>query len=576
MFSLKRLRAFLRRCHLLSPRPEPVAKAVVQLQPLEQIQTGLRVRHANPISPTSATLGVNSPPQDPPRFLAPPVVNTCATAGSSTAPRHVTTVTGSSFRNGAEAHTASQIAYNDHTYRFAKVLGSGSFGVVKLAFEHKKPVAVKIINRTQYYLDGIPLATGLDPHCGYMSDIQREFDALEVTTSSRSPFLPTVEASFQDHQFVYMVMTYYPMTLSDRLEELTANNEAMAAPELKLKFAELILALEALHQHGCSHFDIKPVNIMISQSGHMVLVDFGIAECGSGIFVTEGGPNGTPGYIAPEAHPVEQSGRTHYSAFTADIYSMGVVFLQMYLAPVDSNDVFFGSGYNIVMGVRDSAHVNHYAADLIQAMMEPEPDRRIPIGRMKNHGFFDDLDWARVLSLSYNPYYVPSVNLKLLSERTVTTVPHKSTAVQLPVPPSGARRTPVVPLPAAQNPTPRPSPLTSISVLSGTQQLSRAGQKATTPAPTQAGGRASMTNKGQSPSQLRKQLAAMQLKQREQPLYPVRPRQQPTPLLFPELVLPKQRQPAVKGREEQGGRDAQATQIVARRRKMSVNRIIPV
>ncbi len=76
---------------------------------------------------------------------------------------------------------------------------------------------------------------------------------------------------------------------------------------------------------------------MISQSGHMVLVDFGIAELGSGIYETEGGPNGTPGYIAPEAHPVEQSGRTHYSAYTADIYSMGVVFLQMYLAPVDSN-----------------------------------------------------------------------------------------------------------------------------------------------------------------------------------------------------------------------------------------------
>ncbi len=61
------------------------------------------------------------------------------------------------------------------------------------------------------------------------------------------------------------------------------------------------------------------------------------------------------------------------------------------------------------MGVRDSAYVNHNAADLIQAvctlscsaasislmlflqMMEPEPDRRIPIGRMKNHRFFADL-----------------------------------------------------------------------------------------------------------------------------------------------------------------------------------------
>ncbi len=224
MVSFKRLRAFLRRCHLLSPSPEPAPKAVVQLQPLEQIQTGLRVRHAevpNPISATtSTTLDVNTTAQYPSHFLAPPVVNTCATAGSSTAPRHVITDSRSSVRNGAEVHTDSQVMYNDRTYRFAKVLGSGSFGVVKLAFEHKKPVAVKIINRTQYFLDGIPLATGLDSHCGFMSDIRREFDALEVTTSSRSPFLPTVEACFQDYQFVYMVMVKRAHLLGCRRTDL--------------------------------------------------------------------------------------------------------------------------------------------------------------------------------------------------------------------------------------------------------------------------------------------------------------------------------------------------------------------
>lgn len=41
------------------------------------------------------------------------------------------------------------------------------------------------------------------------------------------------------------------MTLSDRLQELTTNNEAMAARELKLKFAELVCHLIPIHRAHC-------------------------------------------------------------------------------------------------------------------------------------------------------------------------------------------------------------------------------------------------------------------------------------------------------------------------------------
>jgi len=49
---------------------------------------------------------------------------------------------------------------------------------------------------------------------------------------------------------------------------------------VKFYFAELILALESLHNLDIIHRDLKPGNIMISRNGHIKLTDFGLSEKG--------------------------------------------------------------------------------------------------------------------------------------------------------------------------------------------------------------------------------------------------------------------------------------------------------
>ncbi|KAK0455254.1 kinase-like domain-containing protein [Desarmillaria tabescens] len=305
----------------------------------------------------------------------------------------------SHFRHGIKCH--------GHNYRFSRVLGRGSHGVVRLAYDGSKdrPVAIKIVDRTRLLIDGVPVAKG-EKEDGYISDICRERDALRLAGATGSPFLPTLLSFFQDLQYFYLVMPRYYISLSHRLEELTDSNQVMNMTELRHHAAEIVLAVEALHHYGCFHCDIKPENLMFTEQGHLVLVDFSLSEIGSGVL--EAGGRGTPGYIPPEA----LDGRSYYSGHAANIYAMGVVFLQMYLCPRRNYDIFNDKG-DITMSVWATWHRNEEVAEgLIQELMEKNPDVRLPMRIIKAHPFFyPGLDWHKVQMMEYESPYVPTRTL---------------------------------------------------------------------------------------------------------------------------------------------------------------------
>jgi WD40 repeat protein len=90
--------------------------------------------------------------------------------------------------------------------------------------------------------------------------------------------------------------------------------------------AQFLAGLDAIHRAGLVHRDIKPENLMITRTGRVVVMDFGIAK---GLAAGRSGTTvaGTPAYMSPE------QARGEGVDARADVFSAGVVLAEM-LAPV--------------------------------------------------------------------------------------------------------------------------------------------------------------------------------------------------------------------------------------------------
>ncbi|MGE0450356.1 MAG: serine/threonine-protein kinase [Vicinamibacterales bacterium] len=115
-----------------------------------------------------------------------------------------------------------------------------------------------------------------------------------------------------------------PFIAMERLHGLVLDAHLKAHPDLSLAervslIDQLYAGLEAAHEHGAVHRDIKPGNILVDPSGVLKILDFGLARVGASTLTASGVIVGSPGYMSPEQ--VEGRRADHRS----DIFSAGAV-----------------------------------------------------------------------------------------------------------------------------------------------------------------------------------------------------------------------------------------------------------
>ncbi|XP_038896154.1 serine/threonine-protein kinase 38-like isoform X2 [Benincasa hispida] len=142
------------------------------------------------------------------------------------------------------------------------IIGKGAFGEVRVCREKTtgQVYAMKKLKKSEM------LRRGQVEHVRAERNLLAEVD---------SNCIVKLYCSFQDDEFLYLIMEYLPggdmMTLLMRKDTLTED-------EARFYVGEIVLAIESIHKHNYIHRDIKPDNLLLDKFGHLRLSDFGLCK----------------------------------------------------------------------------------------------------------------------------------------------------------------------------------------------------------------------------------------------------------------------------------------------------------
>jgi len=194
--------------------------------------------------------------------------------------------------------------FADHTlgkYKVVSTLGSGGFGTVYLAEDTwiNKKVALKVPHRQNLNF----------------SELLRE---PRLLASLDHPNIVSITTAEKKDNIFFIVMEYVP---GETLEAVIASGGRLDIDRAIDFSLQIGRATGHAHEQGIIHRDLRPANVLVSESGTLKVADFGtsrfleIAAHGTTVI-------GSPPYMAPEQFRGE-------AVFASDLYSLGVTMYQM-------------------------------------------------------------------------------------------------------------------------------------------------------------------------------------------------------------------------------------------------------
>ena len=244
-------------------------------------------------------------------------------------------------------------------FEIQDVLGKGSSSMVYRAMDTKlrRSVALKVLRHD-------------DPKW-----TQRLLAEARSTAALDHPNICVVYEVGDDENLPYIAMQFVPgVTLLAMI-----GDAPMAVAQIAAIGTQIADALAAAHASGIVHGDLKPHNVMVSENGHVTLVDFGLAKYFStdqqSSSVTATLPMvlaGTPAYMSPEQVRNEPLNPR------SDVFSLGIVLYHMATGslPFPGRTAYQVTSAILNTEPRVPPFVDAALAEIVSSMLQKSPDAR--------------------------------------------------------------------------------------------------------------------------------------------------------------------------------------------------------
>jgi serine/threonine protein kinase len=294
--------------------------------------------------------------------------------------------------------------YSLADFEILNLLGKGTFGKVFLVKNkcNGKLYAMKILKKERIIKTRQLLHTK---------------NEREILEKINHPFIVKLFYAFQNNEKLYLVTEFMQ---GGELFFHLKKEHVFTEEKAKLYACEIVLAIEHLHLNKIIYRDLKPENVLLDESGHIKLTDFGLSKIfnNNNNYVTSSFNEekaftfcGTPEYLAPEI----LLGKGYNKS--VDWWSFGILLYEMLCGRspfkrrrerrLDINN------YLKPIEVLKSDYISEEAQNLIMSLLKIEPLERLSdVKLIKSHPFFKGVDWEEVLGKKIVHEFIPKDVMK--------------------------------------------------------------------------------------------------------------------------------------------------------------------
>ncbi|HEW97617.1 MAG: hypothetical protein DRR16_33025 [Candidatus Parabeggiatoa sp. nov. 3] len=288
------------------------------------------------------------------------------------------------------------IGYQLQEYAIQSILGQGEYAITYLAQDTtfnsqvalKEYFPKKLATRENSY-NVQPKSQRYEDNFAW--GLERFLEEGQKLENFQHPNIVRVLRCFEAHYTAYIVMEYeLGQSLSSILKRRERSREMLTEAEIMTFLPPLLEGLQAVHETGFLHQDIKPESLYLrDKNNRPVLLDFGAARYALGSLLGSITLIATPGYA-----PFEQYQKGHQGPWT-DIYALGAVL------------------YRMIAGTSPPEVLERI--DTIKRRYQPDPlVPAIEIGHKRySKPFLKSIDWALQIAEEDRPQTVQQWGLTL-------------------------------------------------------------------------------------------------------------------------------------------------------------------